>query len=225
MAGSEIKSLTTSDLILLIVDMEDHVKRKMAENTYLSRHAKDLVCKLILSDPDSRLSAKEALLQPWFEDSAGASLLNNAHTKMQERLIKKSMGVEQTLERVPIQTISLEELLKYRLVMLPRAQRAQSFQQFDVVENVRQRLQQSVQPRRKKSLSPCAEAEELSPHKDGLSDVSIASENLDGPHSPTKLEGFIEAIEGHSVNSFFEYEEDKALGINVNAASPTTTLP
>ena len=39
---------------------------------------------------------------------------------MQERLIKKTLGVQQTLERVPIQTISLEELLKYRLDTYPR---------------------------------------------------------------------------------------------------------
>lgn len=50
--------LQNGELFLYIMDLEAHVQLKMKENVFLSRQAKDLVCKLIVTDPEKRLSAK-----------------------------------------------------------------------------------------------------------------------------------------------------------------------
>lgn len=47
--------------------MEEHVKIVMKENSFLSAQAKDLVCRLIHTDPAERLGAAQALREPWMQ--------------------------------------------------------------------------------------------------------------------------------------------------------------
>lgn len=100
---------------MYIMDLEAHVQLKMKENVFLSRQAKDLVCKLIVADPDKRLSAKQALVEPWFEQRItreSCSLLNKAQSSLKERQLRKSLGIQHEFERMPIWVMRMTELLK-----------------------------------------------------------------------------------------------------------------
>lgn len=99
------------------MDLETSVKLKMRTNKYLSEHAKQLICHLIVADPDKRLSAQAALKEPWFgSDIPRISLLNKAVSHLKDRTIRKSMGLYQ-IEKVPIHLIRTNELLKSGLDM------------------------------------------------------------------------------------------------------------
>lgn len=57
MGNCDYTRLQTGDLFHYIMNLEAHVQQKMKENVFLSSQAKALVCKLIVADPDKRLSA------------------------------------------------------------------------------------------------------------------------------------------------------------------------
>ena len=108
-------SATTADLFDQIMGMEEHVKKVMKENSFLSAQAKDLVCKLIRTDPAERLSATQALREPWMQQGItreSCSLLNTAQSSLKQRMARKSMGLTQEFERMPLQMLRLNELLK-----------------------------------------------------------------------------------------------------------------
>jgi len=62
MANQDFSQLSTHELISQIADLEMTVKKKMKQtNKQITPQAKDLICHLIVSDPDKRYSAKKAL--------------------------------------------------------------------------------------------------------------------------------------------------------------------
>ena len=74
-----------------------------------------MFCKLIFADPDKRLSAKQALVEPWFEQRItreSCSLLNKAQSSLKERQLRKSLGIQHEFERMPIWVMRMTELLK-----------------------------------------------------------------------------------------------------------------
>lgn len=80
----------------------------MQTNTQMTKEAKQLVCKLIVADPNKRLSAKEALMEPWFTKlitRESVSQLRDVRISFKERRIRKSLGIAEQLERLPIAAI------------------------------------------------------------------------------------------------------------------------
>lgn len=91
------------------------MRRKLENNYSMSHEARILVCKLIVADPEKRLSAKQALQEAWFHKlitRESVTQLNNARDSFKERRIRKSLGLQEQFERMPIAAIRQAELLK-----------------------------------------------------------------------------------------------------------------
>lgn len=113
MSNCDSQSLSTTDLIINITKMEDHVALQLRCNKDMSDYAKNLVLMLIRTKASERFSAKQALDHEWFKSNEPerVSLLHNARSNMQERSFRKSMGDQLHIERLPIVVIT-QELLK-----------------------------------------------------------------------------------------------------------------
>ena len=78
------------------------------------------MCKLIVADPEKRLSAKQALQEAWFSKVItrdSVSQLKDARFSFKERRIRKSLGIQEQFERLPISAIREAELLRSGLDM------------------------------------------------------------------------------------------------------------
>jgi serine/threonine protein kinase len=120
MEDQNVEQMSTNEVIQQIANLESQVRIKLETNHTMSFEAKNLVCMLITGDPEIRLSAKDALKHAWFTKKIrrdSVSQLNNARASFKERRIRKSLGIQEQFERMPIAAIRNAELLKSGLDM------------------------------------------------------------------------------------------------------------